>query len=101
MIPCKCGKCKRRYSRAHRPERYKLDRWRKCENKRCGGNLYVDDYRYRGKDPTRKACFCDHYPFPHRKGSLYCVHGRMGTQGIPFYMKGTSLAMTMKQEMER
>jgi hypothetical protein len=48
----------------------------------CGIILTVDAYRTKVEKHPKRTCCCDNYPFPHRKGSLFCVHG---TAGLSFY----------------
>lgn len=97
--PTRCGKCRRRYSKAMNLTQYVREHHKRCANKRCGGNLYVDNYRLR-KERGRNVCACDHYHFPHRRGSLYCRDGRMGKHGVPHYMASTQEALALKQEIE-
>lgn len=68
--PYRCSReaCKVRRSLKRKAEEYV--RTPRCRV--CGSRLRLD--RTAMKDRRRKKCYCDGYPFIHRKGSKWCNH---------------------------
>ena len=84
--PCRCTKCGTRRTLRQHPDSYYHRHHAKC--RACGADaLRVDRYRGSGKEAKRTLCYCDHYPFPHRRGSLLCMHGVMGAEGFSYYSR--------------
>lgn len=87
--PCRCPDCGARRTTRHHPTSYwgANARHGLCPHG-CGSVLRVDTYR-RTREHKRRTCRCDHYHFPHRRGSLHCQHGRAGREGFPFFARST------------
>jgi hypothetical protein len=66
----------------------------------CGGHLYEDRHRVkRERAKGRGTCYCEHYPFPHRRKSLFCAHGALGRLGIPFYDRNTAPVAELRSQL--
>lgn len=43
--------------------------------RKCGNRSYrIDYYRQTGAEAKKQTCYCDSYPYPHRRGSKDCKH---------------------------
>jgi len=85
-IPCRCSDryCRARKTLAKHPDEYShaQRRFKLCPV--CPRELSPDKFRM-SVESKKQTCWCDHYPFPHRAGSLFCTEGALGKQGISFY----------------
>jgi len=75
-----------------------LARYARAPKCACGGRLYEDRHRASGRERGRTTCSCDHYHFPHRRGSLFCRHGAVGQRGISFYERGNAAIASLVQQ---
>lgn len=72
----KCDAYGSRVTRRLHPDHYHGANKRYGNCRCCGRSLSVDWYRTSGSEKRANMCknsTCA-YPFPHRKGSLYCIH---------------------------
>jgi len=54
----------------------------------CRGSFRIDKFRLR-RENKKYACACPGYLFLHRRGSLYCEKGYIGSRtNIPFHLSG-------------
>lgn len=121
-FPCRCTRCERRRSLAMKPADYERDHYARCQHcppnfcVLCGHRrgtkkkahhcdscrryaaplMRVDWYRKR-REHTRNNCNCGAYPFQHRRGSLWCVHGAGGRAGISYFDSDTDFALHFRQ----
>ncbi|MEQ8793303.1 MAG: hypothetical protein RLN67_08295 [Algiphilus sp.] len=61
--------------------------------------MHVDAYRASGREHRRVICLCDHYPFPHRRGSLLCEAGVMGREGFSYWSRDTPEHIAREMEL--
>lgn len=80
---CRCPRCRTRSTLRMKPARYVREHHAKC--RRCRVLLSIDSYRSSGREAKRFTCHCMHYPWPHRRGSVFCEHGAAGRVGLSFY----------------
>jgi hypothetical protein len=75
---CRCRKCDARKVLRFKPEEYKVQP--QCI---CGRRDFRVDRYMQTRDTKTNACFCEGYPFKHRRSSLYCWFRRDGTGRYP------------------
>lgn len=73
----------------HHPSRYWGANRKHAICPGCGREYSVDQYRSSGREDTRNRCTCNGYPFIHRRGSLFCDHGRAAKAGFSYYDRNT------------
>lgn len=79
-----------RFHLAKHPDAY-AQRWRtKCPG--CRRHLSVDNYRSSGLESRAARCSCFGYCFSHRRGSLFCIHGKAGAAGFCYAGPGSAEA---------
>ena len=73
---CRCRQCGARRTLRGRPEAYV--RVPRC--RRCGSAAWrVDRYRMEVEKKVRPCRCVSYYPFPHRRGSGWCIHNTSWT----------------------
>ncbi|MCK5769500.1 hypothetical protein [Algiphilus sp.] len=85
--PCRCRRCGTRKTLRMHPDHYYRRRYARCPACKAD-DMRVDTYRASGREAKRYLCHCDHYGFPHRRGSLLCEHGVMGREGFSQWSVG-------------
>lgn len=102
-VRCKNHKCRlyntKRWWRRHAPDSYwgRNRRYGVCPC--CDRYLVVDWHRTSGAENRGAICSCANYPFPHRRGSLFCVTGRAGKLGWVY--NGPSSAAEFERNPEQ
>lgn len=94
---CRCRRCEARFWRRHEPDSYWGANARFGQCPTCKVPLRVDWFRTSGQESKRQSCRCGGYAFKHRKGSLFCQHGRAGQIGRVFIGDGSAQAFYAEQ----